>query len=239
MLCERLVRGYNELEYDEHAVRTSLGGHGLPYPWTWSDEHPCVDGIPGRLPGCHEQCRATIERLLRVRQALWRTGSVPAADREFWDEMSVLIPLWPGFRRLDTPPVETFDKFVQWDSFKGVFRIYREDLEEKLHEVLASRGILVPDAIVEDLAELDWEPFRTRERDPGLEQALLKVRLWSRRQAWAESWIDPRRPSEMTFEDLRRFESLGMALLARARRIGELLESLKEREFGPEGYEVP
>jgi hypothetical protein len=120
-----------------------------------------------------------------------------------------------------------------------VFRIYREDLEEKLHEVLASRGILVPDAIVEDLAELDWEPFRTRERDPGLEQALLKVRLWSRRQAWAESWIDPRRPSEMTFEDLRRFESLGMALLGRAKRIAGLLESLNEREFGPEDYEVP
>jgi hypothetical protein len=65
----------------------------------WPDEHPeDLDRII--LDDRHEQCKASIIRLVGARTHLWRAGDIPEDRRELWEEAQRTIPDWPGFRRL-------------------------------------------------------------------------------------------------------------------------------------------
>jgi hypothetical protein len=66
----------------------------------WPDEHPeDLDHIILDREH-HEECRASIIRLVGARTQLWRAGAIPEDLRELWAEAQRVIPDWPGFKRL-------------------------------------------------------------------------------------------------------------------------------------------
>jgi hypothetical protein len=57
----------------------------------------------------HEPCLSSLIRLFTVRRRLWETGRVSAEMEPFWEEARVILPDWPGFKRLTLSVKERAD----------------------------------------------------------------------------------------------------------------------------------
>jgi hypothetical protein len=91
-LCAKCLGKFQQLRFDEKA---RCGDVLIPFnSLVWEDEEPPLD------EGRHKPCLSIIIRLFTVRRRLWQTGRVPAEMETFWKEARVLLPDWPGFRRL-------------------------------------------------------------------------------------------------------------------------------------------
>lgn len=96
-LCPGCIAQYRRLTHDP-TCRYSL--NSIPFcSLVWPEEHP-EDGIIAFPDPNHEECRASIIRLVAARTRLWRTGTIPEESKELWAEARRLIPGWPGFLRL-------------------------------------------------------------------------------------------------------------------------------------------
>src|SRR5262249_3042067 len=97
-LCPECLAQYRSLVHDptcECALNI------MPFcSLQWSDEHPeALDGIIVDRER-HQECVASILRLVGARTHLWRTGVLPEDRRSLWAEAQRAIPDWPGFKRL-------------------------------------------------------------------------------------------------------------------------------------------
>src|SRR5262245_31593265 len=92
-LCSECLAKYQALAHDPTCQYTL---NVMPFcSLQWPDEHP--EDFDTEL---HEECRASIIRLVGARTQLWRTGVIPEDRRELWAEAQRAIPDWPGFKRL-------------------------------------------------------------------------------------------------------------------------------------------
>ena len=63
----------------------------------WEDEHP---GGKCMLPDLDDVSWKSMILLVGARTALWLDGEVPEHLQPAWDEAMLVLPDWPGFRRL-------------------------------------------------------------------------------------------------------------------------------------------
>jgi hypothetical protein len=53
---------------------------------------------------------------------------------------------------------------------------------------------------------------------------LTRIARWHQRQEWANGWIESKQAPDLTFEDLRKFQQLAIALCERGKRIKRELD---------------
>jgi hypothetical protein len=97
-LCPECLTKYRALAHDPIGEYTL---NIMPFcSLEWPDEHPEELRTMVLDRERHEECRASILRLVGARTHLWRTGTLPEDCRGLWTEAQRTIPDWPGFKRL-------------------------------------------------------------------------------------------------------------------------------------------
>jgi len=95
-LCKQCINDYQNLRFNEKAIlRESL----IPFATIfWSDEHP--SGLPE--PICKEKmCFQSISLLIAARSEYWERNEISSKYADVWSTAKILIPSWPGFKRLN------------------------------------------------------------------------------------------------------------------------------------------
>jgi hypothetical protein len=91
-LKPEVLEQYRKLRFDPDARRCAIV---MPIGTLfWSDEHP-----DGRVPRDTES-RELMHLLLLARHQYWEEERVGTELTGLWDEARVVLPDWPGFRRL-------------------------------------------------------------------------------------------------------------------------------------------
>jgi hypothetical protein len=103
-LCPECLAKYRALAHDPLCQYTL---NVTPFcSLQWPDEHPKDLLLLPRER--HDDCRASIIRLVGARTHLWQAGVLPEDRRELWEQAQRTIPDWPGFRRLSLDQAQRF-----------------------------------------------------------------------------------------------------------------------------------
>jgi len=130
-LCDGCALKYQCLQFDP-AGKYSY--NLMPFcALTWPDEHPKgppLSSFDEELDQVydlanHSRCRDSVVRLVNARTTLWRTGTIPSDCEDIWAEAHILLPEWPGFRRLSLDSKQLQDLAgcgEELDEFMGAVR---------------------------------------------------------------------------------------------------------------------
>ncbi|MFZ4858174.1 MAG: hypothetical protein ACOYL3_17435 [Desulfuromonadaceae bacterium] len=94
-LCKKCISRYRWLRHNPDS--TYMLGFDPIAALVWHDEHP--DGKPEAV-GHRQQCKDWMHNLMEARNYLWVHGEVAEAHKALWEEAQLLLPEWPGFKRL-------------------------------------------------------------------------------------------------------------------------------------------